>query len=598
MDETRDHGTSWIRPSTLMGRLGALLVALIVAATAVASVLDYRQDRDLAIERARRELQAQTDLVAERLGMEVHDRHRAMDLWPELEAAQELAVDDLDRRLSASLLQLTSSFGTHDLALGLGPQGTTLASSDARLIGENLGQSRFFTRLDSILPISLRGPTQDSALTVVDVTLFPNRAEEGLPISDGADPSAPVVAFSHMVTSWGDGRPLGWIVLLTPWATLVDSSARDLGSGLLIREGSITWYEGDSIRGRAGPWVSASRPLGSEIPGAMTVSLRLPVSVVLEPLHGAIVRLVGLAALFLLAVVPPLLLLLSATLKELRHLTQTATAMDPDSPGSFGGVSDAAPHEVRILASALSGMMDRLNLSRRELARRESLAAVGVLAAGLAHEIRTPLSVLRASAEMLDRDPNADTREHELVSFIQEEVGRLARLVDDLLLFARPRAPELDEVALDELLMKTVRALSSQAKEEGVSLEVDPTPVKVLGDAEQLYQVGLNLLGNALHVSDSGGVIRLSTREEEGMGWLTVDDEGPGIDADDLERIWDPLFTTRTSGTGLGLAVVKRIVEEHKGRIRVDSTPGEGARFSVGFPLLSSSRPQPGGGEE
>ncbi|MEJ2542251.1 MAG: ATP-binding protein [Gemmatimonadota bacterium] len=541
MSPNRPHGTSWIWPATLVGRLGALLVALIVVATGVASLLDYRQDRLLAMERARRELQAQVDLVAERLRREIHDRHRSVDLWPELEAAQELAVDDLDRRLSASLLQLATSFGTGDMALGIGPEGTVLAASDASFIGMELAGSAYLLRLESVAPPSgeMTGlPLGPSAVTVF---LLPDGRDEGLPANGAPEDGRETLSFSHRVTGRADARPLGWIVLLTPWRELVESLAGDLRWGLAIQARERSWYMGDSVQGLEGPGVTATQTLGGE----------------------------------------------RITLGDLRRLTHTATAMDPDHPGSFQDISGAAPQEVRVLASALSGMVDRLERSRKELAQRESLAAVGVLAAGLAHEIRTPLSVLKASAEMLERFGTASEREQELITFVQEEVARLARLVDDLLLFARPRPPELAAVELEEVLRRTVRSLEGEAAEKQISLDTDPVPVRVRADAEQLYQVGLNLLGNAISISDPGTRVRLSTRCEEGMGWLTVEDTGPGIAPEVLERIWDPLFTTRSSGTGLGLAVVKRIVQEHGGLIRVESKVGEGARFTVGIPTLA-----------
>jgi len=586
----------------LLGRLGILLVALIVGATAVATVWDYSQYRNLAIDRAQRELRAQNDLVVERLRREIHDRYRAVDLWPELEAAQDLSVDDLDRRLSASLLQLASSFGPSDLALGIGAGGIVLSASDAGFIDLDLNGSPFLFRLDHLLtsPTDSGGPGPDPSPTgsrspgtgevpsspssTVAVQLLRSRREEGLPPLNPDLEDGSVLTFSHRVTSRVDGHPLGWIVLLTSWRPFVDSMAQELGPELLVEGPDGPWYEGDSIRNQTGAWVQAVETLGGDIPEPLTVSLRTPTATVLASLKGAMFRIAALAALVLLAVVPPLLLLLRAALKDLRHLSRTATAMDPESPGSFEGISHGAPHEVRVLASSLSGMVDRLERSRKELARRESLAAVGVLAAGLAHEIRTPLSVLRASAEMLERGDGPGPREEELISFIQEEVARLARLVDDLLIFARPRLPELSPVDLREVGFRTERALASEASDGKILLETHLDPVHVMGDAEQLYQVGLNLVGNALHVSDPGSSIRISTHIDSGFGWLTVEDQGRGIDPEHLEKIWDPLFTTRSSGTGLGLAVVKRIVEAHRGQIHVENRPGAGAVFTVGIP--------------
>lgn len=300
MDSRGPHRTFRIWPTTLVGRLGLSLVALIVGATAIASFLDYRRDRVLATERAQAELQVQAELVAERLRQEIQDRRRAVDLWPELEAAQDLAVDDLDRRLSASLLQLSSSFGPGDQALGISPNGTVLAASDAALIGSSLAGSPFLAHLDSLLAEAAQADA-----TSAEVALLPDGRRVGLPPLDPEDPGAHLLAFSQPVVARAGGRPLGWIVLLSAWPDLVRASARDLGASLLISGPTRSWYEGDSLRGREGPWVEAGRALGTVLPEPMEVILRVPLTAVLAPLQGAGIRVAGLAGLFLLAVVPP-----------------------------------------------------------------------------------------------------------------------------------------------------------------------------------------------------------------------------------------------------------------------------------------------------
>ena len=242
-----------------------------------------------------------------------------------------------------------------------------------------------------------------------------------------------------------------------------------------------------------------------------------------------------------------------------------------------------APREVHVLAGALQEMVERLERSRHELARQESLASVGAMAAVLAHEIRTPLAVLRGSADMLQKRLADDARGRELVALLQEETDRLSRLASDLLVFARPRPPERAPADLADVAARAASMLVDRYRGADVRLEVATLPAPVRADADQLGQAALNLLGNALEVSRTGTRVRLETGAAAGLAWLRVADEGPGIPPENLERIWLPFFTTRRGGTGLGLPIVRQIVEAHGGRAEVETSPA-GTRISLVLP--------------
>jgi two-component system sensor histidine kinase PilS (NtrC family) len=239
---------------------------------------------------------------------------------------------------------------------------------------------------------------------------------------------------------------------------------------------------------------------------------------------------------------------------------------------------------VHVLAGALKDMLERLEQSRHELARQESLASVGSMAAVLAHEIRTPLAVLRGSADMLAKKVAGDARGEELVSLLQEETDRLSRLASDLLVFARPRPPERAAVDLTDVARRAAGMLKDRFVAAAVDLELATSPAPVLGDAEQLGQAALNLLNNALEFSPRGMEVRVETGRSAGGAFLRVADAGPGIPPESLERIWLPFFTTRRGGTGLGLPIVRQIVEAHGGRAEIDSSPGAGTRVTLILP--------------
>ena len=210
-----------------------------------------------------------------------------------------------------------------------------------------------------------------------------------------------------------------------------------------------------------------------------------------------------------------------------------------------------------------------------------------MLTKSLAHEIRTPLSVLRAGAEVLVRSPAiaGRDREREVSEMLQAEVERLARLVDDLLVFGRPSPPLVRDMDLHDVASEALDLLAHPAAEAGVTLRLSGEAVPLRGDPDQLRQVALNLVSNAIRACESGGTVTVRTDAEDRMAVLEVEDDGRGIEPERLEEIWQPLVTTHRSGSGLGLPIVKQLVEAHEGHVEVASTPGEGTRMGVRLPL-------------
>jgi signal transduction histidine kinase len=210
------------------------------------------------------------------------------------------------------------------------------------------------------------------------------------------------------------------------------------------------------------------------------------------------------------------------------------------------------------------------------------------MAAVLAHEIRTPLAVLRGSADMLARKVAGDAKGEELVSLLKEETERLGRLASDLLVFARPRPPQRAEADLADVARRAAGMLAGRYTEQGVALQVATSPAPVRADTEQLAQAALNVLGNALEVSKAGSAVQLETGATGREAWLRVVDQGPGIAPANLERIWLPFFTTRAGGTGLGLPIVRQILEAHGGRAEIQTSSG-GTRINLILPREEGS---------
>ncbi len=266
---------------------------------------------------------------------------------------------------------------------------------------------------------------------------------------------------------------------------------------------------------------------------------------------------------------------------------------------AFGTLMSSRPGAPGGAMLLLQDISERIR-QERQMTRSEKLAAVGSLAAGLAHEIGTPLNVISATAEyLLDGDVDHDTVAEELQGILGE-TDRISKLVKDLLTFARDTPDgwvRVDPEAAVERVLRLVRiALEKKAIEVEVDVPSRLGPIRMEPDG--LHQILLNLLLNAAHeVSDTGGRIRISAWQHEAAPdgpprpvTLWVEDNGPGVDSSQKERIFDPFFTTRDDGTGLGLAVCARIVSVHHGDLRVAHSELGGASFIVQLPAVDDAR--------
>jgi signal transduction histidine kinase len=216
----------------------------------------------------------------------------------------------------------------------------------------------------------------------------------------------------------------------------------------------------------------------------------------------------------------------------------------------------------------------------------EKLAALGRLSAGLAHELRNPLNTLTIlTYAMIAQAETGGLRVSDLV-VMQSEVRRLNLLVDQFLDFARPRPPRFARQRVEEILEETLLLIGPEAVKREITLDRNwhPTPA-VWADGDQLKQVFLNLMLNGLQAISSRGRLAATTREEAGGVVVEIHDDGPGIAPHVLERLFEPFFTTRAGGTGLGLPISLRIVEGHSGKLTIESKPGEGTTAVVWLPI-------------
>jgi len=230
---------------------------------------------------------------------------------------------------------------------------------------------------------------------------------------------------------------------------------------------------------------------------------------------------------------------------------------------------------------------------RKALERSRRLAAMGELAASVAHEVRNPLAGMKGALQVLRGELSVKPQNLEIVNELLAQIDRLESLVRDLLSYARPLEPTFIPFDLHELLDRVLRLHKEETDAAGITVRriYGPGTGRIVADPQQLEQVFLNLIHNAMQAIDRGGSITLTTEAHEGELRIAFEDSGAGIVAEDLPRIFQPFFTTKHRGSGLGLPIVKRIVEAHDGAVEVESERGAGTRVSVRIPLAGSPGP-------
>ena len=238
----------------------------------------------------------------------------------------------------------------------------------------------------------------------------------------------------------------------------------------------------------------------------------------------------------------------------------------------------------------------RLQDTQAQLIQSEKLGAVGQLTAGIVHDVKNPLAVIKGLAEELDEEIGADATIGERLNTIRSSAARANTIVTDLLKFARQSTPELKTRDMRETIETALRMTEYLARKGGIEVVADLPAIPVMStyDAQQIEQVLINLIQNAIQAMPDGGTLRINLSQAEGALAISVQDSGFGIGPDSLKRIFDPFFTTKPEGegTGLGLSVSYGIVTRHGGRIEVESAPGAGTIFTIS---LSAELPDPAG---
>ena len=247
---------------------------------------------------------------------------------------------------------------------------------------------------------------------------------------------------------------------------------------------------------------------------------------------------------------------------------------------------------IAILSGAL---LDRENAARKkreemrvQLERSQKLSLVGQMAAGVAHEIKNPLASIKGAVEIVCEEDAPTEEKRKFGEIIQREIKRIDNAVRDFLNFARPRAPRLETLDLAESVRETAKQVEGQVNKARLALALSAdSPVCIKGDREKIHQLTLNLLLNAVDASQPESEIEVRVEKDGASNArMVVRDCGEGISPEQLERIFEPFYTTKANGTGLGMTIVKSIVDEHNGKITITSHQDSGTTVNVRFPAL------------
>jgi signal transduction histidine kinase len=248
-----------------------------------------------------------------------------------------------------------------------------------------------------------------------------------------------------------------------------------------------------------------------------------------------------------------------------------------------GVLADRGMKQARELAALNRELRD----SFQQIKRADRLSAIGQLSASLAHEIRNPLAAIDGATNLIESEQTPQEMRKTSLAIIRKEIQRLNRLLTNLLDFARPRKPEFQAVSPERLIDATIALVGHSAQQKGITLRkdvpADTPPFEC--DSEQMKQVILNLAINAVQAMTRAGEIVLAARERNGSVVISVQDQGPGINGEDMDKIFNPFYTTKDAGTGLGLSVVHQIVTQHGGVVAAQQNPTGGMTFSLTIPL-------------
>ena len=538
--------------------LAGLLPAMLV------SFLSFYQARIALKSEISHDLQTLSNTVASNVESMLFERFHNVHSWSELAIMQDIQIGDIDKRLATFLQELVISYGGIYQKIEVVHTNNVIVASS---VPKNLGLT-----------------TQPFA-TWFQVNIG-QKTIDVYPIETHQTPS---LAISKAILSPDAGQVQGRLIAYFNWQLVLDKlnqSVQDSTAAALFDEQN---HAIASTRNWAKIHAEHGMHANSTFSGSTSPKWRVEIeklhSVAVAPVHRlgyVFLALLITTLVFATFLVTPIAKAVTAPLSQLTHFVRNFF-LDQTSQLPTSG-----PAEVQELSSAFKKMISELESSQKNLERAAKLAVVGEMAAAMSHEVRTPLGILRSSANVLQREPQLSKEGHEVLGFIISETERLNNLVSSLIDAARPRLPAFTEVNLSALAIKCIAMLSAQAQTKNVQLDCHADQDYLIkADSEQMTQVLMNLLINAIQMLPNHGKVEVGITALQDTIQLTISDNGPGIPAGSQAQIFEPFFTQRAGGVGLGLAVVRQIVHAHQGEISYSPSQQGGAQFTITLPKLT-----------
>ena len=538
--------------------LAGLLPAMLV------SFLSFYQARIALKSEISHDLQTLSNTVASNVESMLFERFHNVHSWSELAIMQDIQIGDIDKRLATFLQELVISYGGIYQKIEVVDTNNVIVASS---VPKNLGLT-----------------TQPFA-TWFQVSIG-QKTIDVYPIETHQTAS---LAISKAILSPDAGKVQGRLIAYFNWQLVLDKlnqSVQDSTAAALFDEQN---HAIASTRNWAKIHAEHGMHANSTFSGSTSPKWRVEIeklhSVAVAPVHRlgyVFLALLITTLVFATFLVTPIAKAVTAPLSQLTHFVRNFF-LDQTSQLPTSG-----PAEVQELSSAFKKMISELEASQKNLERAAKLAVVGEMAAAMSHEVRTPLGILRSSANVLQREPQLSKEGHEVLGFIISETERLNNLVSSLIDAARPRLPAFTEVNLSALAIKCIAMLSAQAQTKNVQLDCHADQDYLIkADSEQMTQVLMNLLINAIQMLPNHGKVEVGITALQDTIQLTISDNGPGIPAGSQAQIFEPFFTQRAGGVGLGLAVVRQIVHAHQGEISYSPSQQGGAQFTITLPKLT-----------
>ena len=590
----------WLR-NNLVTKISLFFLFAAVVPYLIAGIFFFNSSKKALYGEIVKGLKRETSLIRDALDARLYLLRANVEAWADLDIMNDIITDDLDKRISNELESFKKDYNLAGDVHALNTKGEVIASSRPLVIGKKL-----------------EAQWLDDLFSGKEVTLDKHSSPLG---------SGQVISFAVPVTlHFNENDPVGALLFEYRVDSLIETStAGDMPAIAIIgksgeilsstKDQSIFMQEGLKYTDNPDGQILSSPEyifalaksrgrFGFEGFG-WTVAAAVSIDQALSPVRKVETMSLALALAGIVTILVLVVFFARRSVKPLTDLSQTARHI-AETKDFSSSVSASSMDEVGRLAEAFNGMVDEVknhidHISRMEEEMRwaDRLSALGELSAGMAHEIKNPLGVIKSSAEILERRLEKGEQEGLLASAISEEATRLSALLESFLQFARPRPPQNNLCQINAIMDKTLLLLDSEISKSGIGLEksFDKTVPALYTDENQIHQVLVNLIINALQAMTDGGCLSLSTKlsqfpDNSGLAsksvgeavLITVADTGHGISAEIRDQIFNPFYTTKEKGTGLGLSITFRIINSLGGELKLETSP-EGTIFKIYLPV-------------